>query len=781
MRAKMWDAGFRPVALYNWNDAAIPVRDRGKRPFGNAWEGRALQTPPEAANAAPHARALNTGLLLNGLRAVDVDVDDPNTAARIRALGLAMLGDAPIRTRTGTNRCALLYRAAVGEPVKVKRTGSLGTIEVLGRGQQLHVHGPHPSGAALAWHPEAPGWFGLDELPTVTEPEVAAFLNAAAPLLGFVVEPSKDRSGRPQGAKADALLVVAALAVIPNTGPADWDAWNRLGMATWAATDGSEAGRLAFTAWSEKHPEHDPVDCANRWDGYAASPPSRIGAGTLFHLANLARPGWRNAIGGGCLKRDRKRPLFRALPPAPDFPMLALGELRLAAEAVQDHTRAPAAVCAQSVLAAVTLAVQAHYDVVLPSGSDPKPLTGLFVSVLDSGERKSAVDRLAVRAAYKVEAGFREAAQEAAATYADAKEVWEHARAHAKKAVKSDRMKLASAFRDIGPAPTPPPHPMLLVADPTPEALVMHLTARPWGGLFTAEGGLFVGGSAMNDETRMRTGALLNTLWDGGPIRRLRVGTGATFLPGRRCSAHIMVQPAIASRLFADATLDGIGTLARTLLVAPAGTAGTRMFRAPSAIAAAALVDYDARLTGLMTRPPRTTADMTILDPLPLTLTPDATAMWIAFHDAVEGDQAPESHLRPIRAFASKMAEHAGRLAAVLTVYADPNAADVEAEAMAGGIALAQHYAAELLRLYGAAGIAPDLDLAARLLAWWQSRPDPRCHLATIYQRSVNAIRDAATARRIVAVLEEHGHVDRLPTGIELEGKPRSEAWELVS
>ena len=115
---------------------------------------------------------------------------------------------------------------------------------------------------------------------------------------------------------------------------------------------------------------------------------------------------------------------------------------------------------------------------------------------------------------------------------------------------------------------------MLLVADPTPEALVMHLTHRSWGGLFTAKGGLFVGGSAMNFETRMRTGALLNTLWDGDPIWRLPVGTGSTYLPSRRCSAHIMMQPAIASSLFADPPLTGIGTLARMRLVSPLGTAG---------------------------------------------------------------------------------------------------------------------------------------------------------------------------------------------------------------
>ncbi len=479
-------------------------------------------------------------------------------------------------------------------------------------------------------------------------------------------------------------------------------------------------------------------------------------------------------------ERDRKRALFRALPPPPAFPIMALGELRLAAEAIHETTRAPLAICAQSVLAGATLAVQSHRDVELP-GAGRRPLTALFVSVLESGERKSAVDRLAVRAAYKVEEGFRDAARAEVAAYADAREIWEHARGHAKKVAKADAAALAQAFGKIGAEPKAPAHPMLLVADLTPEGLVLHLVARPWGGVFSAEGGLFLGSSAMNDETRLRTGALLNTLWDGDPIRRLRVGTGAAYLPGRRCSAHIMVQPAIASRFFADATLAGIGTLARTLLVAPEGTAGTRLFRDPPSAAGLALIDYDARLSSLMAKAPRTSGDdPTVLDPLPICLDPDARLIWIAFHDEVELAQRVDGPFHPIRTFASKMAEHAGRLAAVLTIYANPDALEVTARAMAGGIELAKHYAAELLRLQGTAGISPDLELAARLLEWWQARPDPQCYLAAIYQRGLNAIRDAATARRVVAILDDHGWVDRLQAGIVLDGKPRQEAWELV-
>jgi hypothetical protein len=242
-----------------------------------------------------------------------------------------------------------------------------------------------------------------------------------------------------------------------------------------------------------------------------------------------------------------------------------------------------------------------------------------------------------------------------------------------------------------------------------------------------------------------------------------------------------MVQPAIASRFLADAMLAGIGTLARTLLVAPAGTAGTRFFREPSPVAGTVLADYDARLSAMMRKPPHTSGnDPTVLDPPPIRLAPDARAMWIAFHDEVEGAQRSNGPLHPVRAFASKMAEHAGRLAAVLTVFADPNALEVSGAATAGGIALAKHYAAELQRLQGTAGVSLDLNLATRLLEWWQARPDPRCHLALIYQRSLNAISDAATARRIVGILEDHGWVERLPAGTELDGKPRLEAWELV-
>jgi hypothetical protein len=312
------------------------------------------------------------------------------------------------------------------------------------------------------------------------------------------------------------------------------------------------------------------------------------------------------------------------------------------------------------------------------------------------------------------------------ALYANDLDAWKAARETAKKAHKGDRDAICDALDAVGAEPKAPPQAMLLVDDFSPEALELHLRdSRPWAGVFTSEGGMLVGGHAFNNEKVMATGVLFNTLWDGSPIRRARVLTGNAFLPGRRCSAHVMMQRVVADKLFGDAVLDGIGTLARFLIVEPESSIGIRLFREAPAESAVALRDYFDRMVELLTRKPTTAPDtVDVLDPPAMTLSADARALWVQFHDAVERDLAPGGELHTVRAFGGKMAEHAGRLAAVLSVYADPATMEVNGETMAFGIELAQHYASELLRLQGGAAVAPDLKLAARLLAWWQARRD---------------------------------------------------------
>lgn len=290
LRAQLYDAGFRPVPVLN-ADHADPAL-AGKAPLGRDWGNRARQDPPECLRFAPVPHALNTGILTDGLRAFDLDIDDPEIAARCRSLVVQRFGEAPIRMRRNSCRCLILYRAATGTPSKVVITGAEHTkthgrkIEVLGKGQQFVAFGAHPSGAELEWFPDAPGQELLASLPAVTEEDVLEMLERLAPIIG--ADPPQRVNGKDHAAsepQADPLRVAAAVNAIPNRGPADWEAWNRIGMAIWRATDGANIGWQAFDAWSRRNPAYDAMETRGRWDHYSKSPPTQIGAGTLFHLA----------------------------------------------------------------------------------------------------------------------------------------------------------------------------------------------------------------------------------------------------------------------------------------------------------------------------------------------------------------------------------------------------------------------------------------------------------------------------------------------------------------
>jgi hypothetical protein len=110
------------------------------------------------------------------------------------------------------------------------------------------------------------------------------------------------------------------------------------------------------------------------------------------------------------------------------------------------------------VLAAATVAVQGHANVELPMGHS-KPLSGYFVSVAETGERKSAVDQEALWPVRKREAALREAAARDQIEYENNKTAYEKAREVATKRAKGARAQIKQALDALGPAPLPPLEP----------------------------------------------------------------------------------------------------------------------------------------------------------------------------------------------------------------------------------------------------------------------------------------------------------------------------------
>jgi Protein of unknown function (DUF3987) len=420
------------------------------------------------------------------------------------------------------------------------------------------------------------------------------------------------------------------------------------------------------------------------------------------------------------VRLEPPRPLMRELPPADPFPIEALGELLAgAARAIHDRVQAPLAICGQSVLATATLAVQGHADVQLPTGHT-KPIAEYYVTVAATGERKSASDSEAMWPIRKREKALREQRDAKMQSYLNDHDAWKCARNTAKKGCEGDREATKAALDAVGPPPRPPLEPLLTCPEPTFEGLCkLFAVGQPSLGIFTTEGGQFIAGHGMSDENKLKTASGLSDLWDGNSIRRVRSGDGATILPGRRLSMHLMAQPRVSEILFRDYLLADQGLLSRLLVTAPQSAAGTRLAHDERAETDSDLKRYGARLLDILeTLLPLMSGKQNELDPRPLLLQPEARRLWNAFADYVERAIASGGELESVRGLANKLPEHAARLAAVLSLVNDLHTAAINANAMRAGIALAEHYAVEALRLFGASRVRSDLHLAQRLLDW---------------------------------------------------------------
>lgn len=324
---------------------------------------------------------------------------------------------------------------------------------------------------------------------------------------------------------------------------------------------------------------------------------------------------------------------------------------------------------------------------------------------------------------------------------------------------------------------------MLTCPEPTFEGLC-RLFAGGWPslGIFASEGGQFIGGHGMSEDNKLKTAAALSSLWDGEPIRRVRAGDGASVLPGRRLAAHLMAQPAVADFWFRDRLLADQGLLSRLLVTAPDSAAGTRFQQEERPETDHDLKRYGARLLSILEAPlPLMPGRTNELAPRRLPLSPQARQQWRNFADHVERAIAPNGTLETVRGLANKLPEHAARLAGMLTLVHNIDAGEIAIAEMRAGIMLAEHYATEALRLFGASRIGADLRLAQRLLNWLLSQwTEPNISLPDIYQRSLNAIGDKATAARSVGILEDHGWLTKIPQGAVVAGQRRRDAWRIV-
>lgn len=408
------------------------------------------------------------------------------------------------------------------------------------------------------------------------------------------------------------------------------------------------------------------------------------------------------------------------------YPLDALPPtVRLAVEEVQSFTKAPFALVTSSALAALSLAIQAHFDVIRAVKLFGP--VGLFLlTIADSGERKSTCDGFFMTAIKEYQQRQAELAKPTIFDYCADLATWEAKRLatidvirQATKNEKATVEKEATLLKLESNKPKAPRIPMLLRGDETPENLAWVLSHEwPSGGVVSAEAGIIFGAHGMGKDSIMRNLALLNILWDGGTLSIGRRTSDSFTVRGARLTVALQIQEATLRSFFdrSGGLARGTGFLSRFLIACPESTQGSRFFTDPPENWPA-LEKFNLRISELLDQP-ALLDDEGALTPSFISFTPEAKAAWVSFHDTVEIDLASGGKFYDVRDVASKTADNAARLATLFQVFENGTEGAIGLEAINGACKIAGWHLNEARRFFGEFSLPMELANSARLDRW---------------------------------------------------------------
>jgi len=453
---------------------------------------------------------------------------------------------------------------------------------------------------------------------------------------------------------------------------------------------------------------------------------------------------------------------FPVAGPSPrDFPISELTpQLSDAAEAIHNATQAPLGLCAQSVIGAASLVVSNLARVQTLAPGDGADCTLFLAAIAESGERKSAADKLAMR-------GINKILEKRMRTFGSEMSAYKEAKA----SLKPDE-----------PAPIKPQSPQIIFGEPTYQGMLKVVADGPgFAGLFTDEGAKLFGGIAMSPENKATTSAGLSELWDGSAVSRPRSGDSSpSFIPPTRLSMNVMLQPTFLPETFGDDMLVGQGMMARVLAQWPRSLMGTRRFQRPCMEDLNTIKAFQVNTAARLEQNLDQARDSLITRRL-LEATDPAFDRLVDFYEEVEAKLAPGGVLRDVSGFASKAPEHAARLAGVMTLFENPNALNIDLDAMSRAISLIEFHMAEFQHLRAAALQDTTAKNAKDLLDWLLTKGKPGQSFATesVQQFGPSHLRKKADLDRALSVLVQFNWLTPLPAGTVVNQKPRKRAYRL--
>lgn len=289
--SKLVDAGYRIIPI-------MPGTKRPGRFDGTKWNElpRWNEIHAQSGHVDVWSKwpGCGVGILTGEVIAIDIDILDQEVAIKVGNVFQEHLGSTDL-IRVGKAPKALYLYRTHEQFQKI----SLHPIEVLAKGQQFVAYAVHPdTNKPYTWPFAGPHETPIESLPLVTREQVLKAAEAAYQAIPPNLRQRKlggagnthiptDTKVSDDGLVGTLAAVEDALKFVPNP-DLSWDDWNKVGMAIYCATEGK--GFTIFNQWSTGSNKYNPTETWARWEHYSKSPPSRIGAGSLYFLAQQA--GW---------------------------------------------------------------------------------------------------------------------------------------------------------------------------------------------------------------------------------------------------------------------------------------------------------------------------------------------------------------------------------------------------------------------------------------------------------------------------------------------------------
>ena len=398
------------------------------------------------------------------------------------------------------------------------------------------------------------------------------------------------------------------------------------------------------------------------------------------------------------------------------YPTHALGTLADPVEALARITRTPVEMCAHGVITAVSLALQDHADVELLN-NNRCPISIWTVTVAESGEGKSTVERYALEGVRRHQDNLQVEYSIDYASYISLLELYEAKRLHLRRLISKETDKLEKTKLEADyialVEPAKPLRPLKVINDPTIEGLFFqfrdgHLSLS----FITDEAAQFFGGFTMNRDNIHKSLAGFSKYYDGVAQNRTRKEGGSDQLNGVRLGVSLQMQPRYGEQLFNNPAYFEQGFANRFLFAWPESNIGKRTLRGFEAnpVDEQAVQRFNDRIYGLLEghRPPVAETGLRRLEPRLLRLSSGAKDALLSLHDDYELAAGEGEKWHEYRGYTSKLSINAVRLAALMTLYEDESATEVSANSMKNAGRLMQWYLSEVSRCHGVTGVTEE-------------------------------------------------------------------------